>query len=241
MSSDSDSDLLSDFSLSDLEDTDDGPNPAPGSALTAPMTALRVPVTTLTTASAGAPGPGGSHAASAGRPSAVARGPVPASGAGPGRRPPGPRLTVAEMTQFPLPGGPQVVSGGSQTPSRVKVALAPGHGPGDWLRLKRSGHPSLRSGQPRPRRINPSELRQHGDIYAPVGAPDPWMAIRGKVYNIRQYANFHPGGAEVLQPGCGKDATALFDKTHAWVNFEFLLQECLVGFLVPEGSGEPPF
>lgn len=58
---------------------------------------------------------------------------------------------------------------------------------------------------------------------------DCWMAIRGKVYNVTRYLEYHPGGAEQLMRGAGKDATSLFDEAHAWVNIEQLLAKCLVG------------
>lgn len=55
------------------------------------------------------------------------------------------------------------------------------------------------------------------------------MAIRGKVYNVTRYLEYHPGGAEQLMRGAGKDATGLFDEAHAWVNIDQLLAKCLVG------------
>ena len=38
----------------------------------------------------------------------------------------------------------------------------------------------------------------------------------------------------------GLDGTALFDQYHRWVNFESMLEKCLVGFLVPENQKLPP-
>ncbi|CAN7976905.1 unnamed protein product, partial [Ixodes persulcatus] len=43
---------------------------------------------------------------------------------------------------------------------------------------------------------------------------------------------FHPGGEEELMRGVGKDATDLFIQVHKWVNFESMLEKCLVGRLV---------
>ena len=43
---------------------------------------------------------------------------------------------------------------------------------------------------------------------------DAWMAIRGKVYNISKYLDYHPGGVPILMPEAGTDATLLFDKHH---------------------------
>jgi cytochrome-b5 reductase len=53
--------------------------------------------------------------------------------------------------------------------------------------------------------------------------------VRGKVYNVTRYLDFHPGGREQLLRGAGKDATALFDEYHAWVNIDQLLAKCFVG------------
>lgn len=113
--------------------------------------------------------------------------------------------------------------------SRGKVALKPGHSPLDWARLTASE--DLR-GVPCFLRVTPSQLRQHnkrGDI---------WMSLRGKVYNCTRYLDFHPGGAGQLLRGAGKDATQLYMETHAWVNFESMLEKCLIGILVPEPEPE---
>jgi cytochrome-b5 reductase len=58
---------------------------------------------------------------------------------------------------------------------------------------------------------------------------DCWCAVRGKVYNITRYLDFHPGGADQLMRGAGIDATSLFDEFHAWVNIDQLLAKCYVG------------
>ena len=81
---------------------------------------------------------------------------------------------------------------------------------------------------------------------------DAWAAFNGKVYNITPYLSFHPGGEKELMRVAGRDGTKLFGEsalpvfttiaypslglTHAWVNVDFMLAACLVGFLVPEPS-----
>lgn len=60
---------------------------------------------------------------------------------------------------------------------------------------------------------------------------DCWCIIERNVYNITPYLLFHPGGIKPLRPVFGKDATALFLQTHAWVNYEKLLERLLVGYL----------
>jgi len=114
------------------------------------------------------------------------------------------------------------------TSKRGKVALAPGHSPLDWAMLKSSGE-DLR-GVDTLMRIPPSMLKQHNK------RDDAWSAFDGKVYNITPYLAFHPGGERELMRVAGRDGTKLFASTHAWVNADFMLDACLVGFLVPEPS-----
>ena len=57
-----------------------------------------------------------------------------------------------------------------------------------------------------------------------------------QVYNVTPYLRFHPGGADWLMQGAGRDAGLLFNKYHAWVNADMLMSACLVGMLAPESS-----
>lgn len=54
-----------------------------------------------------------------------------------------------------------------------------------------------------------------------------------QVYNVTPYLRFHPGGVDYLMLGAGKDATALFNKYHRWVNVDMMMSSCLVGLLAP--------
>lgn len=63
---------------------------------------------------------------------------------------------------------------------------------------------------------------------------DAWTAYGGKVYNVTPYVPFHPGGKGELLRGAGKDGTRLFGEVHPWVNYETMLQSCLIGLLVGE-------
>lgn len=116
----------------------------------------------------------------------------------------------------------------SSKKSRAKVPFEKGYSPMDWLKLTRT-HPDLAGlrGQTNRRLITLEEVKQHktGDCI--------WTVLKGRVYNIGPYMKFHPGGVDMLMKGAGKDCTALFNKYHAWVNAEFLLEKCLVGFLDP--------
>lgn len=58
------------------------------------------------------------------------------------------------------------------------------------------------------------------------------MALGGKVYNITNYLEFHPGGKSILTANSGQDATAIFNRYHRWVNYERILDACFIGFLV---------
>lgn len=92
----------------------------------------------------------------------------------------------------------------------------------DWVRLGNSGVDlSGTNGIIAP--VSRAELGQHNRI------DDAWLAIRGKVYNVTKYMDFHPGGIDELMRGIGIDATKLFDEVHAWVNYEQLLAKCYIG------------
>ncbi|KAK3126718.1 hypothetical protein QOZ80_7AG0561310 [Eleusine coracana subsp. coracana] len=112
--------------------------------------------------------------------------------------------------------------------ARAKVPFEKGYSQMDWLKLTRT-HPDLAGlkGQSNRRLITLEEVKKHktGDCI--------WTVLKGRVYNIAPYMNFHPGGVDMLMKASGKDCTALFNKYHAWVNAEFLLEKCLVGFLDP--------
>lgn len=107
---------------------------------------------------------------------------------------------------------------------RNKTALAPGHSLMDWIRLGNSGVDLTGVGGV-PRIVTLSELASHNK------QNDAWIAIRGIVFNVTRYMDFHPGGISELMRGVGKDATKLFESVHAWVNYQSILQKCVVGRL----------
>ncbi|CAI9090877.1 OLC1v1025755C2 [Oldenlandia corymbosa var. corymbosa] len=109
---------------------------------------------------------------------------------------------------------------------RAKVPFEKGYSQMDWMKLTRT-HPDLAglNGNSNKRLISLKEVKEHktGDSM--------WTVLKGRVYNIAPYMKFHPGGADMLMKAVGKDCTSLFNKYHAWVNDEFLLEKCLVGTL----------
>ncbi|URE32717.1 Cytochrome b5-like Heme/Steroid binding domain [Musa troglodytarum] len=104
---------------------------------------------------------------------------------------------------------------------RTKVPFEKGYSQMDWLKLTRT-HPDLAGlkGQSNRRLISMDEIKQHktgGSI---------WTVLKGHVYNISPYMKFHPGGEDMLMKAAGRDSTSLFNKYHAWVNAEVLLERC---------------
>jgi len=120
-----------------------------------------------------------------------------------------------------------------KTPNpRQKVLLKPGHSPLDWAHLQKS-HSNL-SGVDRLVRVTPSMLKEKNGR---KGRP-AWASYQGKVYNITPYLPFHPGGEGELRRVAGKDAEKLFMEVHAWVNWDNMLDGCLVGIMVTEYDGK---
>ncbi|GAA5849024.1 hypothetical protein JCM3766R1_005429 [Sporobolomyces carnicolor] len=107
-----------------------------------------------------------------------------------------------------------------------RVRVEKGFSQLDWAKLNRSGQVDLRGGVTELKRIRVQEMLRHNS------REDCWQAYNGKVYNVTPFLKFHPGGVGEMMRGAGKDATQLFMLAHAWVNYETLLENCLVGFLV---------
>ena len=82
---------------------------------------------------------------------------------------------------------------------------------------------------------------------------DAWSAFNGKVYNITPYIDYHPGGAKELMRVAGRDGSKLFGThpsalfwgnelvihvplalTHSWVNLDYMLDACHIGYMVSE-------
>ncbi|XP_038568248.1 cytochrome b5 reductase 4 isoform X1 [Micropterus salmoides] len=122
---------------------------------------------------------------------------------------------------FPAASSPQRVAPSGQS-GRNKVALKPGHSLMDWIRFSKSGK-DLTGLRGRLIEVTQEELQKHNT------REDCWTCIRGMVYNVTPYMDYHPGGEEELMKAAGIDGTDLFDQVHRWVNYESMLKECLVG------------
>jgi len=96
----------------------------------------------------------------------------------------------------------------------------------DWIKLTKSDVDLSGIGQ-KLLRVNATELAKH------CTKDNAWIVVRGKVYNITPYLEYHPGGIDVLLRGAGKDATKLFELKHSWVNPERLLEKCMIGIFLP--------
>ena len=113
-----------------------------------------------------------------------------------------------------------------------KVQLGAGYSQMDWMRLtKREADLAGVKGASRKRKITVDEVATHRTM------EDGWTVLRGKVYNLTPYVNFHPGGDKILKAVLGKDCTKLFDKYHKWVNGEYMLEKCKVGVLDTHSPG----
>nr|XP_017025034.1 cytochrome b5 reductase 4 [Drosophila kikkawai] len=119
-------------------------------------------------------------------------------------------------------GNTSSASGSATGNPRNKCALKPGYSLMSWIRLCNSGADLSGTGG-RTVPVSRSELALHNKV------DDAWMAIRGRVFNVTRYMDFHPGGVDELMRGVGRDATQLFDEVHAWVNYPQLLGKCYIG------------
>ncbi|XP_033116917.1 cytochrome b5 reductase 4-like, partial [Anneissia japonica] len=135
-------------------------------------------------------------------------------------------LNVPKAQQFPALNSPQRLGGKVAEPGRAKVPLKPGRSLMDWVRLGQKSGNALNGlkGQ-QMREVTAEELAKHNKH------TDAWTALRGRVYNITPYMEYHPGGADELIKGAGIDGTALFNDIHQWVNFESMLAKCYIGRL----------
>lgn len=126
-------------------------------------------------------------------------------------------LSVKSSTSSLLP-----TAGNATGTNRTKVALKPGFGLVGWVR--HAAQSKNLSGVEGPRKaVSPVELKKHNT------EGDCWMSIHGQVFNVTEYADYHPGGVDELMRGAGTNATKLFEENHCYVNYQSLLEKCYVG------------
>lgn len=98
---------------------------------------------------------------------------------------------------------------------RKQERLQKGFGLSDWVQLTHvSKDLAQRGGAGLRHDIARDEIAQHDSIH------DAWLIVNHKVYNVTPYLHYHPGGIAIMKHTLGKDATALFDKYHPWVNID---------------------
>ncbi|KAL6766547.1 CYB1 [Auxenochlorella protothecoides x Auxenochlorella symbiontica] len=61
---------------------------------------------------------------------------------------------------------------------------------------------------------------------------DCWMAINGKVYNVTDFLDEHPGGYDIVVSNSGKDATEDFEEIGHSKTAKDMLKEYYVGEFV---------
>ncbi|KAB8298773.1 hypothetical protein EYC80_000948 [Monilinia laxa] len=159
------------------------------------------------------------------------RGPVPNRSPIPNRTPQSSSSSLAAPSLAPPPTHSSVPS-----KPRKKVLLSPNHSPLDWAHLSSSPLANLRGLPPSTPllRVPPSLLKK----YTGRKGKDAWTALGGKVYNITPYLPYHPGGKPELMRCAGRDGTRMFAEVHPWVNWEGMLEACLVGISVGEDEYE---
>jgi salicylate hydroxylase len=78
------------------------------------------------------------------------------------------------------------------------------------------------------RRVTPAELALHATF------EDCWIVIRGKVYDLSEWKDRHPGGPFVARMYAGKDATAEFGDFHSPAAERHMANFCVGSFVDQE-------
>ncbi|KAG5476720.1 hypothetical protein CUR178_03893 [Leishmania enriettii] len=79
-------------------------------------------------------------------------------------------------------------------------------------------------------RMTPQEVATHNT------PDDLWIVVRNVVYDCTLFQRYHPGGEKLLLACGGRDATAVYDRFHAWVSCESFMAPYAVGVLAPPES-----
>lgn len=80
-------------------------------------------------------------------------------------------------------------------------------------------------------KVNPLTEYTKEEIKQHTSHNDIWVILHGKVYNITNYIDYHPGGLSILIENGGEDITDLFQDNHPWVNIKNLIGKYQIGIL----------
>jgi len=76
-----------------------------------------------------------------------------------------------------------------------------------------------------------------GEVSTHSTKNDCWVAINGKVCNLTQFMDLHPGGVPVIMAKAGKDATSEWNAIHNRDAIEKICPEVVVGYVVASKEG----
>ncbi|KAI9610889.1 hypothetical protein H4Q26_008733 [Puccinia striiformis f. sp. tritici PST-130] len=62
--------------------------------------------------------------------------------------------------------------------------------------------------------INHDQNHQHSGSEKHKDEKSAWTIVEGKVYDVTEFLEEHPGGKKILLKNCGKDSTELFHQYH---------------------------
>lgn len=54
---------------------------------------------------------------------------------------------------------------------------------------------------------------------------DCWTVYQGKIYDVTDYLDYHPGGKHRLMLGAGNNCEPFVLKYHPWVNIHFIAKK----------------
>ncbi|KAI8917733.1 delta-5 desaturase [Powellomyces hirtus] len=74
--------------------------------------------------------------------------------------------------------------------------------------------------------MNSAELRKHNTLEA-----RPMVAIRGKLYDLTDFVDRHPGGRDIMLLSTGRDVTQVYETYHDMARTEKILRKYHVGTL----------
>lgn len=135
-------------------------------------------------------------------------------------------------TTLPIPSSNKKANPRRRPDRGVHGGVRRGFGLHDWMGLlRRAPDLAQRRGAPVRRDISLVEVAAHDRPH------DGWMVLRGRVYNVAPYLQYHPGGSAIMEDCLGKDATALFERYHSWVNLDGLVGPLLLGRVEAERLG----